>query len=641
MSTFLTKRIFATGLLLTVLSLIPSFNSSYANEILPSGLEMNTISFSQSGEILEYFQEPFLKVFINNQEESLDIVIKLKLYEEQDDSKYSLIHTPSGQSTMLSSEEKDQLVGSLSIENLHRGQNTLSVKRFSSEDKEYSPYFLPFIIEDSQNKPSSRKIIWDILQKKEVLILLFILFISILLFWRRRKEMIKVVKIMLFILLIAESLFLSLVFSQDFLRISYTSGLLVNSSFNTTISQNTLFSSEVETLTKLDQNGSLKASLAKSWSNISPLVWQFKISKELKTSELVQDLQEKSQIASISQLLSSVSEIISTPNQEIQFLMKSPDPLLAHKLTQVPIKRASKNDLSKEIRKSSSHSITYDKNQHVKLEETQSSIEQQKEKAKSKTVDTFIEPNPGLWPILFQKEYRIIPVVNSVSISLLANRNHKTFASTSSLVKLRNRLQSGAVLQTSYFQYGQLASQFASPGVTGYDPNLSIPTEFQEREHEHSEDDEASQFIFRYPNSEKSLAKVIEQELQNMAFDFTMISYDGNTLQKILLEEETDLLLLEHDFILGDLGPFLDSFVDSNSLFNKFYKNEKVDALIAASRKELNQYERLRMLQEIMNIIVLEDPIGIPLLYRRSFLAEKKGEETSLLDSLMRWILDF
>jgi hypothetical protein len=623
-----------------------SVTQSKAENIDPSEIREVKVTFSQSEQILEKQGYILEKIYLEDAETQINLEILANFDSKGTKGSFLVTHLPSGRTSLLFiDDEGKQLSGSLIVEKPSIGENSLLIKKISEPSdlaKESNVYFYPFEFQLLIDKNTVWTLLLETLREKLIIVMLVILVLTYFIYHSKRASLNTFTRKIVYLLIFSELLALLLFFTQSYLQKGVESGLILQErNYRTT--QSTALSASKKTLTKLDENGSLEASLAVNWSNISPLIWEFTLSEMLNTQTVTSEIQERSKIPAIAQLLSSVSEIIATPSGKIQFIMNTSDPLLAHKLTQIEIQSAIDPDQSME-RSSSSSSISFNDEQFISERSDQLSLDQQKKLIAENQIDILVEPNPGLWPLLFQKEYQILPEVNSISISLLLNRNHQELQDMRLISKLRNTLQSGAVLQTSYFQYGQLASQFASPGVTGYDPELGIssPSSIEQTEAKSEEDQKENQaLMLRYPETEEALAKVIVKETLALGLTLESESYKEQDLEKLLLEDNTDLLLLEYDFILGDLGPFLDVFVDSSSSFNNFYKNERVDELIRKARRELNQYERIQMLQEIMRITVLEDPLGIPLLYKRSFSGQKKGGETEFKERIIDWLLTF
>ncbi|MDP2691567.1 MAG: hypothetical protein Q8O95_04160 [bacterium] len=442
------------------------------------------------------------------------------------------------------------------------------------------------------------------------------------------------------------------------LRESFSRGLLEVHGQEKHFHKREFQETESITLTKPDENLVISPALSSSWSNINPLVWEFTLrDSRISSSEIAQVIREKiSSNDDEKVFLNTVKQVISINDQELQFITRAPDPLFPNKLTRVTFDKLyekkqliAPTQLFTVLEKHSDHTrylrnedsadlpflkavppyqteIYYDNTEHLRS------------LINTRTVDSFDEPSPVLWPYLAQNDYKIIPKVNTESMMLLLNRNQFALKNRSVLKVLKKLLQSPLILQTSYLQYGQLANQFAPPGVVGFNSEI-----VDEEENPTAElisqalselGTESITLRLQYYSTERILAKAIEQVLEQNGI--TIIPVEINLNQEDHIHSNPDLILISYDFVLADIGGFLDTYIDSRSPQNSSYSNAQVDQLILQARSELNSFQRLELLQQIMQIIVVDDPAGIPLLFKRSFVAEKKAPEYSLWDKILQ-----
>ena len=425
------------------------------------------------------------------------------------------------------------------------------------------------------------------------------------------------------------------------------------------------------TLSKLNENLIVSPALSTSWSNISPKIWEFilRYNPELPSDQQINSRDVISSIQNIissgapeKQYLSSIKQAVSINGNRLQFITKFPDPLLAHKLTKIIISPAAGkaktfnntdlflsledfSDHSRAVRNENYFNLPFLENvTYYKTELYQSNQDYLQQLIKTQTVDIFDEPEISLWPQLYQNNYKIIPKINTRSLVLLTNRNNEFLKNSNFLLALKKILQSPKILQTSYYQYGQLATQFAPPGVVGYHPeieeiidNSSASELLGKAKTELGKSD----FIlnFHYPGQETKLAQVVRKELEKEGITIESKEIAEEDFEQSLQTQTSDFILIPLDFDLADIGPFLDSLIDSKSPFNRHYQNDLVDELIVKSRSELNSYNRLQLLQKIMQIITVDDPAGIPLLFKKSFMAVKKPSKTKLVDKMLQWVV--
>lgn len=404
----------------------------------------------------------------------------------------------------------------------------------------------------------------------------------------------------------------------------------------------------IRSLTKLDDNLELASGIASSWSQVSATDWRFQIREGSVTpADLVSRLKAlQASENDEKKYLSSVSDIKTEEGNAIRIVTRSPDPLLAQKLSRVNLEapfsqKKSSHDRyhtlesfpQKLLRKRNADAVElpflsdqplYEK---VLIEDDREVV---KRLIEEQTVDLFDEPEIAVWPALSKQNYRIVPKLNTEIVALMINRESFFLKDLDLISGLRKILQSTRILQTSYFQYGRLGTQFAPPGVVGYSSALKLPDEPREagsifEEVRERLQSDAITLKLHYPEEERKLALVIEGELEREGLNIIPVEIDRQKFEAALLTKLPDLILVPLNFELGDVGPFLDAFIDSSSPFNTGYHNTGVDRLIEKARTELNRFKRLKILAETMSIITVDDPAGIPILFKKSFVARKEA----------------
>lgn len=497
------------------------------------------------------------------------------------------------------------------------------------------PVILNFILREEVSYPNLTRVFWEVSRSSVVLIFLgtlFLLALVVLIATSGRQSgaprfFLRALVVGLLILLVIQTA------NQVILRLAQRGLILLPES---TLALQKRFPDDDPslTLTRLNENLELEPSLSSSWSNISPNVWEFAIRNNTSiTAGSILEIIKRKKSGAEDPYLSSLESIVSVNEDRLQFLTKFPDPLLPQKLTKVDLQGGSGlsginvtdeylPDLGLPGGTRSSRNQNYSglpflsESPLFKTELIEEDRDVLKGLIEDESIDIFDEPEPILWPTLSIHGYQIEPKINTRSALILVNRNDGPMRNMTLIAALKKILNSTQILQTSYFQYGRLANQFAPPGVVGYDPEMEVPTESRSvselvEQAKTELDVEQITLRFSFPDEEQILAGVIMKEL------------DRAGIQTSISDDSPDITLLTVDFNLGDVGPFLDALIDSNSPLNKFYKNGKVDEMILQSRSELNSFNRLELLQEIMKIIIVEDPAGIPLLFKKSFVAKK------------------
>lgn len=459
------------------------------------------------------------------------------------------------------------------------------------------------------------------------------------------------------IIIFSELILFSYVILSNTVVSLFEKGLLQVPGQEMTILRNSNDEISQPTLVKLDENLQPSPSLSTGWSKISPHIWEFVLRKNISSESVIHQFRKKIQSGSPDrQYLASVKNIISVNPDKLQIITQFPDPLLPQKLTKVYLDRQidanSSTQMFLPIEKYANRS-RLEKNEDffmmpflnetpkyqtiIKIQNQDSA----KQLIKSQKIDFIDEPETKLWPTILQNNFRIVPKINTESIMLMTDRKSFFLKEADIMLALRKILNSTRILQTSYFQYGQLANQFVPPGVVGYDTSMTMPEDPRPA----AEILEAAKnklgvseiiLTFKYPSKEKTVARVLQQELEIAGVTVIPTEVSNEDFEKNLLKRASDITLMPLQFDLGDAGPFLDALIDSGSPFNRTYSNPEVDELISQTRTELNRVKRIKNLQKIMKIIVMEDPAGIPLLFKKSFVAIKNPVETTWWEKWMQ-----
>ncbi|MDF2379428.1 MAG: hypothetical protein P1V18_04375 [Candidatus Gracilibacteria bacterium] len=629
--------------------------------IIELALDVESLNFSQNGVSLKTLQKDYREVFYIDETSPIQIQIKGKVYGEnlssvsvfstllptlQEKNHEKLQNDPSQIDIILEMDPYPQDIPidiSIQASDNNRNMSTTQTLSFNTRPIEKYPDL-------------TSQILNEVLSEQEVIVLivLFILsFLYYILCKRTGRTTSSHIALIIMILSVLGTLYS---ISSLSLYLAHKSGLISVVDQELNIQKSREISASYLTLVKKDENLKVKPHLAKTWSNISDLTWEFKMRKHIryedqtfiKSGDIIRTLQEKiAENSSQQQYLSSIDQIIKINDQVFQIITHYPDPLLPQKLTKVSLLSSETPDddhlnglLYIPLETSADHKrlkinpwffdYPFSQSKTTYINENYSlNPESYTRKITSQTLDIIDEPARVLWQTLKENKYTLKQKVSTESYVLLTNRNSFFLKSSETIKQLQNILHTRDLLE-SYEGESSLSTQFVPPGVVGYNSELkSQPnTSFVSNE-------TTLTLKLHFPKKESELARIIEQILQSAGINIIPVSYTSTDFKDELLNSLSDLILLPLDFELADAGPFLDTFIDSSSPFNTYYKNDQVDELILKSRFELDQYKRLQILKEIMTIIVQEDPAGIPLINRKKFQAFRTKEPISIFD---QWI---
>lgn len=165
--------------------------------------------------------------------------------------------------------------------------------------------------------------------------------------------------------------------------------------------------------------------------------------------------------------------------------------------------------------------------------------------------------------------------------------------------------------------FAKPSHQFVSNGIFGFNPDI------KSFEHDPAE---AKRLIREYEPFKKitlnidmiegsqSIAEFIFEQLDLVGISVNVNFHTFEELRDIIAKGESEMYYLGWRSELGDASEFFENAVFSKGSFNGGnYANPKVDELIIDATNNLDQEVRLDQLHEIMQIVVEEDIIGIPL----------------------------
>lgn len=620
-----------TAVLGQAASAAASKNRDIETDSLPPqpSLLISDINFTQHGEQLQTKSADFLEVFVKNTENPIKITVKGDIFGLTQ-AKILSILLPEQQQLITDSNGTEFEISMDSTSELRREPTHLLIG--TSETSSKSQFqTIDFVLRPAREYPSQMALITESAKSQGLnlsIIALSSMLALFILFTALEGGLLRIMMaVVVSALFFGGSVFL---IGQKSVPKLLEYGYFSKSLAETLLVKQQKTKPEKITLTSINAEGTVSASLARSWSQLDPLTWQIDLSDSLPSGITVEDIRQK-----LLGGIPTVKEGVLKDNHTLELTTKAPDPLIPQKLSTLdltpPVMTGSSDleayvpltDGPGEVR--SRRNEQYRELPFVEKSPIFSSVRYEenldalKKIIKEKSAGEFDEPDPSLWPLLAMNQYRILPKMNTGIVVLMVNRASPLLKDKAVIEVLRGLLRENRLLETSYFQFGRIGTQFAPPGVIGYDPDLKIP-----KDEGNFKIPKNAKLTLEYPMQEKPLASVVEKLLEQGGIDIAPEEIKTEELEKTLSNGFPDLLLLPLRFELGDIGPFLDNFIFSGSPFNHSYRNEDVDRLILKSRTELNGFERLKTLHEIMKIITVDDPAGIPILFKRSFVAVKK-----------------
>jgi len=400
-----------------------------------------------------------------------------------------------------------------------------------------------------------------------------------------------------------------------------------------------------EGLVAFDRNLKTIPALAVSWGNINPTTWEFKLRKEVvfhdgskfdanSVVKCLADAQKEggSQIKSI---LSTIKEIKVIDPYSIQVITKKPDPLILSKLTKFHFSQSgnigtgpykiNKWDKGKKLSLSAFTDYwgrlpTYKNVDYIVI------IDKVRRQADFKQdLTDILVAVPRDQALNLPKEQ--VKTSYSLEVNfLMFNLNDPLLADRTTREAILTIFDPKRI-EAIGNDFVRQVSQFVAPGVYGYSPKIKMYEFSEEKRAKDIFGKQRKKIDLDFLSTYRTLAQYLQKQLSEAGFLVNSNAVSPTELLDKIKENKSQLFVIGWQAEDGDAGDFLDAFIHSNGQFNNGrYKNIVVDKLIEKSREELDPKERLRLLQNIMEL-VNKDVIGIPLFESSRLYAVKKGIE--------------
>jgi peptide/nickel transport system substrate-binding protein len=160
----------------------------------------------------------------------------------------------------------------------------------------------------------------------------------------------------------------------------------------------------------------------------------------------------------------------------------------------------------------------------------------------------------------------------------------------------------------------RLINQFTGSGVFGYNPDIDDPQSSLILAQDQLELGNQRIFNLALAKENQVLGEFIQRQLEPLGIRLRLKMVNSAELIELVQKGEEDMYLMGWDYSGGSVDVFYRDLVQSSGKYNGLnYGNEELDLKIKKALNELNEEKRLLALQEIMQIITSEDPLGIPL----------------------------
>lgn len=426
--------------------------------------------------------------------------------------------------------------------------------------------------------------------------------------------------------------------SLDPLNFEFQNRLVLNNSY--------------EGLVALDPSLQVKQALAVTFGKIDETTWEFRLRQgvkfhngsEMSASDIVRSFRsamenENSQLKSI---LSNIEDITANSGK-IQIKTKKPDPTFLNKLATVYIYKDFDNGERYGTGPYKISSLSENEVQLARFDDYWGNLPVLESATFTYVQDKserFSKFTSGEIDILRDLPYNLLEDVRGASATVIEQPSLEVtflgfgYASTEIFKNPEIRQAVIGALNKDEIISGfgsavRPASQFVSNGVVGFLPGLETPSGLSNTGLPFPEDLDTN-LTLDFAVGQNEVAKRIATDMKKLGFTVKLRPLGGKEFIDVLHSGKSDMYLLGWKSEFGDAIDFYKVIAHSKSgrlgEFNAGnYSNAKVDSLIAKSDNTWSPLERVKILQQIMEIILNDDPIGMPLFETQIIYAVRSG----------------
>lgn len=214
-----------------------------------------------------------------------------------------------------------------------------------------------------------------------------------------------------------------------------------------------------------------------------------------------------------------------------------------------------------------------------------------------------------------------IKTVPSLEVSFLLFNQGSELWNDQKLRKLATQVIDEESLSRIAGAYSKTVNQFVSPGVFGYSLNIDEKKYNPELAREEILEifgQEGRKVSLDLTSDYKKIGEYIQKEFRALSIKVELNFVSPQKLVERITNKESEMFILGWQSESGDAGDLLNSLFVENAQLNNAYvtkseESKRITEMILATNQELNPKKRLAKLQNIMEILVDEDVVGLPL----------------------------
>lgn len=456
----------------------------------------------------------------------------------------------------------------------------------------------------------------------------------------------------------------SLVREEGTLTIAYDQPLITYESTAPGVIQRQYLANVFEGLVRFDRDFNLEPALALSWGMLDDTTWQFQLRPEVVFHNgspfTVEDVIESFERAAshpesgIQHLVGTILEAEAVDENTLRITTEEPDPTLLQKLTMVPIVPSAVADTMIIPIGTGPYSFVRQENEEewhferfedywgdppsypaLVLRSIPDKFLRYEAFVRGE-IDVLAQVPPVFVDALLTMGYPVasLPTLEVAFLLFDTEDNDSPFRHDALRQAIRHVLN-GEELADLASGYAHPISQFVSRGVFGYNPAIL----FSDIDIDAAREQVASYadrvtLSLDLPDGLEALGTILEDQLFSLGLPVTVTYWSDEEYATLIANRESDFFFLAWRSELGDAGEFFEAIVHSPSKDERYGRlhasatgQASLDARIEAMNRNVLQSLRLDELQALMQTLVEEEVIGIPLFESDTLVAIQKDLE--------------
>jgi peptide/nickel transport system substrate-binding protein len=454
-------------------------------------------------------------------------------------------------------------------------------------------------------------------------------------------------------------------FQKDVVEIVFAENIIDYSPYSFVESNKQRLKLIYEPLVKLDETLQIIPAIANSFGKIDDLTWEFSINPQSKfhdgtpvRSEIIeQNFINYKLVPELSSLVDSIEKVTIINDLTLQITTKYPDASLLNKIAHlyiapnIPIEDLQKQPIGTgpyKVAKIQSNKLSLLANENYYGRQPQfpklvlttltDQFERNRYALKSDRVIMVYPVSKQFSTQITDSKFDFINFPTSSTNFFLFNFNRPKFQNLQ-IRKIFKTLISDELISGITDGLGKPTAQYVSEGVFGYNPELAISEVTDEQKNNLVRSNNLVGFDFKIalPTGLEVFAGVLENSFNKYGILPTIEMVDPSQVLSVNTMQTYDLIFLGWKSDYGDSTSFFENLAVSGAGLNLTnYNDSKVNQLLQDSKTTDNQETRLSLLRQAMQIIALENPIGIPLFETETIYAiNAKYEYTPRVDGFV------